>query len=138
MFGDWEYSARTWRVVATLCLTILTGLTTLAGRAEAGLTMTADAKGGVGHLISFQARYDAIENAPVNYLAGTFTASLNGGLAFNAGPASISAAALPSPEPNTIAAATLGASFAIGMAYRRRIRSRNEADPEKTPATSGT
>jgi hypothetical protein len=54
------------------------------------------------------------------------------------GPASISAAALPSPEPDTIAAATLGASFAIGMAYRRRIKSRSEADPEECPATSGT
>src|SRR5258708_39977143 len=84
MFGDWEFSARTQRAVATLCLTILTGLTALAGRAEASLTMTADAKGGVGHLISFQARYDALENAPVSYLAGTFTASLNGGPAFNA------------------------------------------------------
>jgi hypothetical protein len=269
MFGDWEISARTRRVVATLCLTILTGLTTLAGRAEAGLTMTADAKGGVGHLISFQARYDVLENAPINYLAGTFTASINGGPAFDAycvdlyhvnyvggggqtyivnalpiallaspggngagvgflyqtlgskvssdiqaaalqvaiwkveydnggsltsghftvqdssdltsaqhllffqatadlatysgtqtgeatwlqatthpnngtyllnqdlvGPASVSIASLPSPEPNTMAAAALGASFAIGMAYRRRITGSSEGGLEESQATS--
>jgi hypothetical protein len=84
MFGDWELSVRTRRVVATLGLTILTGLTALAGRAEAGLTMTADAKGGVGHLISFQAQYLGMEGAAVDYLAGTFTASINGGPAFDA------------------------------------------------------
>jgi hypothetical protein len=271
MFGDWDFSARTRRVVATLCLTILTiltGLTALAGRAEAGLTMTADAKGGVEHLISVQARYDGMESAPVTYLAGTFTASLNGGPAFNAycvdlyhvdyvggggstyvvnplpiaqlgppggngagvgflyqtlasvvstdiqaaalqiaiwkveydnggslnnghftlhdssptsdqhlvyvqataylalyngtqtgqatllqatshpyngtyylnqdlvGPASESIASVSSPEPNTIAAATLGASLAIGLSYRRRIRRRGVGDPGEGPATS--
>ena len=30
MFGDWEFSARTRRLVATLCLTVLTGLIELA------------------------------------------------------------------------------------------------------------
>jgi len=46
--------------------------------------MAVDAKGGLGNMVSIQARYDAIDASTTNYLTGTFTASLNGDAAFDA------------------------------------------------------
>jgi hypothetical protein len=51
---------------------------------QAGVTLTVDAKGGVGHLVSIQARYDALDSSATNYLAGALSASLGGGPGFDA------------------------------------------------------
>ncbi len=103
------------------------GLASTLNEAEAGVTLSVNAKGGVGHLLSFQAQYDALESRPTAYLAGVLSASLNGGTAFDAycvdlyhviyvGGTPFSFAVTPRPIAQLSAPAAHGAG--VGYLYR--------------------
>lgn len=65
-------------------LAALAGLCGPAAGARAGQVMHADATGGVGQLVAVKARFEPLDDRPATYYAGTLTASLDGGPAFDA------------------------------------------------------